>query len=41
MNGMMECGGGMMWGMVLFGLLGIAVLVLLAAALIKYLFFSR
>lgn len=40
MNAMMECGG-MMWGMMLFGALGIVVLVLLLAALIKYLFFSR
>jgi hypothetical protein len=33
-------GGGMMWGMGLLSLLGIAVLVLGLAALIKYLFFS-
>jgi hypothetical protein len=33
-------GGGMMWGMGLIGLLLIIVLVLGAAALIKYLFFS-
>lgn len=39
MSGMMD--GGMMWGMGLFGILGIVVLVLLLAALIKYLFFSR
>jgi uncharacterized membrane protein len=39
MNGMMD--GGMMWGMGLFGILGIVVLVLLVAALVKYLFFSR
>jgi hypothetical protein len=32
-------GGGMMWGMVLAGLLGIVVVVLVIAALIKYLFF--
>lgn len=38
MNGMM--GGGMMWGMGLFGLLILIVLVLAAGALIKYLFFS-
>jgi len=31
--------GGMMWGMGAIGLLGLIVLVLLAAALIKYLFF--
>lgn len=40
MHGMM--GGsmdGMMWGMGLAGLLGIAVLVLLVAALVKYVFF--
>lgn len=41
MNGMMDGHGGMMWGMGLFGILGIVVLVLLVAALIKYLFFSR
>jgi hypothetical protein len=41
MNGMMDGHGGMMWGMGLFGILGIVVLVLLLAALIKYLFFSR
>lgn len=40
MNGMVECGG-MMWGMMLFSALGVVVLVLLVAALIKYLFFSR
>jgi hypothetical protein len=34
-------GGGMMWGMGLIGLLALIVLVLAAAALIKYLFFSR
>ena len=33
-------GGGMMWGMGLLGLLVVAVLVLAAAALVKYLFFS-
>lgn len=32
-------GGGMMWGMGLFGVVALVVLVLLAAALIKYLFF--
>ena len=31
--------GGMMWGMGLFGVVALVVLVLLAAALIKYLFF--
>jgi hypothetical protein len=31
---------GMMWGMGLFGLLSAVVLVLAAAALIKYLFFA-
>jgi hypothetical protein len=31
--------GGMMWGMGLFGLLVIIVLVLAAAALVRYLFF--
>lgn len=40
MNSMMEYGG-MMWGMMLFGVLGIVSLILLLAALIKYLFFSR
>jgi len=34
-------GGGMMWGMSLIGLLLLIVLVLGAAALIKYLFFDR
>jgi hypothetical protein len=37
MNDMM--GGGMMWGMGLAGLIGIVVIVLVIAALIKYLFF--
>jgi hypothetical protein len=32
-------GGGMMWGMGLFGLLVLVLLVLLVAALVKYLFF--
>jgi hypothetical protein len=34
-------GGGMMWGMGLLGLLVITVLLLAAAALVKYLFFSK
>jgi hypothetical protein len=34
-------GGAMMWGMGLMGLLIIIVLVLAAAALVKYLFFSK
>ena len=34
-------GGGMMWGMGLIGLLVIIVLILGAAALVKYLFFSK
>jgi hypothetical protein len=34
-------GGGMMWGMGLIGLLVIVVLLLGAAALVKYLFFSN
>jgi hypothetical protein len=34
-------GGAMMWGMGLIGLLAIIVLVLAAAALVKYLFFSK
>jgi hypothetical protein len=34
-------GGGMMWGMGLLGLLVIVVLFLSAAALVKYLFFSK
>jgi len=38
MNEMM--GGGTMWGMSFFSLLLLAVLVLAAGALIKYLFFS-
>ena len=33
-------GGGMMWGMGLIGLLVVIVLLLGAAALVKYLFFS-
>ena len=33
--------GGMMWGMGLFGLLGVAVLALAIAALIKYLLAGR
>ena len=40
MGGMMD-GSGAMWGMGLFGLLVIAVLLLAAAALVKYLFFDR
>jgi hypothetical protein len=40
MSGMMECGG-MMLGMGIVGLLGVIALVLLIAALVKYLFFSR
>jgi len=34
-------GSGMMWGMGLIGLLVVIVLVLAAAALVKYLFFSK
>jgi hypothetical protein len=34
-------GGGMIWGMGLIGLLLLIVLVLAAAALIKYLFFGK
>ena len=34
-------GGAMLWGMGLIGLLAIIVLVLAAAALVKYLFFSK
>ena len=33
-------GGGMMWGMGLFGLIGVVVLALVVAALVKYLFFK-
>jgi hypothetical protein len=40
MNGMTE-GGGMMLGMGIVGLLSVIALVLLIAALVKYLFFSR
>jgi hypothetical protein len=40
MDGMMN-GDGMMWGMGLFGLLLIVLIVLAVAALVKYLFFSR
>lgn len=36
-NGMMD--GGMMWGMGVMGLLGIAVAFLILAALVKYVFF--
>jgi hypothetical protein len=32
-------GGGMMWGMALFGLLALIVAVLVLAALVKYVFF--
>ncbi len=41
MRGMMGDGtmGGMMWGMGLFGLTGLLAVILLAAALIKYVFF--
>lgn len=38
MDGMM--GGGMIWGMGLFWLLGLVVLVLAVGALIKYMFFN-
>jgi hypothetical protein len=34
-------GGGMMWGMGLIGLLVIVVLILGAAALVRYLFFTK
>ncbi len=37
MHGMM--GDGMMWGMGLFGLVGLLAVLLLVAALIKYVFF--
>jgi hypothetical protein len=40
MNAMMECGG-MMLGMGIVGVLGVIALLLLIAALVKYLFFSR
>jgi len=40
MNAMMECEG-MMLGMGILGLLGVIALVLLIAALVKYLFLSR
>lgn len=40
MMGSMMNGSGGMWGMGLFGLLVIAVLLLAAAALVKYLFFD-
>ncbi len=40
MMGNWTCNGGaMMWGMGLFGLMAIVLVVLLAAALVKYLFF--
>lgn len=38
---MMDCTGGMMWGMGLLGLLVVVLLVLGLAALTKYLFFAR
>jgi hypothetical protein len=41
MNGVMECGGAMMWGMGLLWLLMIVVLLLAAAALVKYLLSGR
>ena len=41
MNGMMEGGGAMMWGMGLLWLLAIIVLLLGAAALVKYLLSDR
>ncbi len=42
MQGMMGgMGSGMMWGMGLWGVLAVVVLVLAAAALAKYLFFNR
>jgi hypothetical protein len=37
-HGLMQ-DGGMMWGMALIGLLAVAALILLVAALVKYLFF--
>jgi hypothetical protein len=40
MNAMMQCGE-MIWGMRIIGVLGLVALVLLIAALIKYLFFSE
>ena len=39
-DGMMDGMGGMMWGMGLFGLLILALIILLISALIKYLFFD-
>jgi len=38
---MQEMMGGMMWGMGLLWILAIIVLVLLAAALVKYVFFGK
>ncbi len=38
---MQEMMGGMMWGMGLLWIVAIIVLVLLAAALVKYLFFGK
>ena len=40
MNDMMMNGGGMMWGMGLFGLAVVVLLVLAVAALVKYLLFD-
>ena len=39
MNGMMECGSAMMWGMGIFGGVAAIALIFLVAVLIKYLFF--
>jgi hypothetical protein len=40
MGAMMDCGA-MMWGLGIVGVLSVIALVLLIAALVKYLFFSR
>ncbi|MDA1324773.1 MAG: hypothetical protein O3C34_08505 [Proteobacteria bacterium] len=40
MDGTMMNSGGMIWGMGLFGLLLIALLILAGTALVKYLFFN-
>ena len=43
-DGMMEgmnAMGGMMWGMGIYGLLTLTLVILLVAALVKYLFFGR
>ena len=40
-NGMMEGMSGLMWGMGFYGLFLLVVVILLVAALVKYLFFDK